>query len=67
MRRSALFTVMVKAADKAGRQLLRDFGASPWQKTGLLAPLKELIVPYVPRDYATVVSRAPTHSREQNN
>ena len=26
MRRSALINVMVKAADKAGRQLLRDFG-----------------------------------------
>lgn len=37
-------------------ELLRDFGASPWRKTGALAPLKELIVPYVPRDYASIVS-----------
>ncbi len=37
-------------------ELLRDFGASPWRKAGALAPLKELIVPYVPRDYASLTT-----------
>ena len=37
-------------------ELLRDFGASPWRKTGAFAPLKELIVPYGPRDYRTIVA-----------
>ncbi len=36
-------------------ELLRDFGASPWRKTGAFAPLKELIAPYEPRDYAAVL------------
>lgn len=40
-------------------ELLRDFGASPLRKTGTLAPVKELIVPYLPRDYAEVVSPEP--------
>ncbi|MBT6825559.1 MAG: NAD(P)-binding domain-containing protein, partial [Rhodospirillales bacterium] len=39
-------------------ELLRDFGASPWRKTGLFAPVKELIFPYEPRDYAKIVSGA---------
>ena len=37
-------------------ELLRDFDVSPLRKTGALAPLKELIVPYEPRDYASVIS-----------
>ena len=37
-------------------ELLRDFGAHPWRKTGLLAPIKELLEPYEPTDYATIVS-----------
>ena len=39
-------------------ELLRDFGASPWRKTGLFAPIKEFIFPYEPRDYAKIVSGA---------
>lgn len=38
-------------------ELLRDFGVNPLRKTGALAPLKELIAPYEPRDYASVVSQ----------
>lgn len=37
-------------------ELLRDLGVSPLRKTGILAPLKELIVPYEPSDYASVIS-----------
>ncbi|MDJ0893754.1 MAG: FAD-dependent oxidoreductase [Alphaproteobacteria bacterium] len=37
-------------------ELLRDFGANPRRKTGVLAPLKELIAPYEPKDYRTIVS-----------
>ncbi|MEE8517155.1 MAG: NAD(P)-binding domain-containing protein [Alphaproteobacteria bacterium] len=37
-------------------ELLCDFGADPMRKTGALAPLKELIAPYEPRDYATIVA-----------
>ncbi len=37
-------------------ELLPDFGANPRRKTGPLALLKELIAPYEPRDYATIVS-----------
>ncbi len=37
-------------------ELLRDFGANPNRKTGWFAPLKELIDPYEPNDYRTVVS-----------
>ena len=37
-------------------ELLRDFGANPKRKTGFFAPLKELIGPYVPSDYASIVS-----------
>ena len=37
-------------------ELVRDFGASPWRKTGAFAPLKELIAPYEPRDYASIVA-----------
>lgn len=37
-------------------ELLTDFGANPMRKTGVLAPLKELIAPYEPRDYATIVA-----------
>lgn len=38
-------------------ELLRDLGIDPLRKTGILAPLKELIVPYEPGDYAAVFSR----------
>ncbi|MCG8543786.1 MAG: hypothetical protein MJE12_06205 [Alphaproteobacteria bacterium] len=37
-------------------ELLRDIGANPLRKTGIFAPLKELIAPYEPRDYRTIVS-----------
>ena len=37
-------------------ELLRDFGADPLRKRGLLAPLKELFVPYQPSDYRSVVA-----------
>jgi len=37
-------------------ELLRDFGANPRRKTGVFAPLKELIDPYEPNDYKTIVS-----------
>lgn len=37
-------------------ELLSDFGANPLRKRGVLAPLKELIAPYEPSDYSTIVS-----------
>lgn len=37
-------------------ELLRDFGANPKRKTGLFAPLMELIGHYESRDYAEIVS-----------
>jgi hypothetical protein len=37
-------------------ELLRDFGANPLRKRGLLAPLKELLVPYQPSDYRAIVA-----------
>lgn len=37
-------------------ELLRDFGANPLRKTGIFAPLKELIFPYEPADYAPLLS-----------
>ena len=37
-------------------ELLRDLAISPLRKTGIFAPLKELIFPYEPRDYASIVS-----------
>jgi hypothetical protein len=37
-------------------ELLRDFGANPLRKRGILAPLKELFVPYQPSDYESIVS-----------
>ena len=37
-------------------ELLTDFGANPLRKRGILAPLKELIVPYQPCDYRVIVS-----------
>ena len=43
-------------------ELLRDFGANPLRKTGALAPLKELIVPYEPRDYASIFSAEKGHA-----
>jgi ferric-dicitrate binding protein FerR (iron transport regulator) len=39
-------------------ELLCDIGANPLRKTGVLAPLKELIVPYEPKDYASLLSEA---------
>ncbi len=35
-------------------ELLGDFGAHPLRKSGVLAPLKELIAPYEPSDYASL-------------
>jgi hypothetical protein len=37
-------------------ELLCDFGANPLRKRGILAPLKELIVPYQPSDYRAIVA-----------
>ncbi len=37
-------------------ELLKDFGANPLRKTGPLAPLKELIEPYEPKDYRAIVA-----------
>jgi len=37
-------------------ELLRDFGADPLRKRGVLAPLKELLAPYQSRDYREIVS-----------
>jgi hypothetical protein len=37
-------------------ELLGDFGADPFRKRGLLAPLKELLVPYQPSDYRAIVA-----------
>ena len=37
-------------------ELLRDFGVSPWRKRGVFAPLKEVVAPYEPKDYAQVVA-----------
>jgi dimethylaniline monooxygenase (N-oxide forming) len=37
-------------------ELLRDFGANPLRKRGVLAPLKELLVPYQPSDYRAIVA-----------
>ncbi len=37
-------------------ELVRDLGVNPLRKTGLFAPLKELIFPYEPKDYASIVS-----------
>lgn len=37
-------------------ELLRDFGADPLRKRGILAPLKELFVPYQPHDYREIVT-----------
>ena len=37
-------------------ELLTDFGANPLRKRGILAPLKELFVPYQPSDYESIVS-----------
>lgn len=37
-------------------ELLRDFGAIPLRKRGVLAPLKELLVPYQPSDYRSIVA-----------
>jgi len=38
-------------------ELLKDLGTSPLRKTGFFAPLKELVFPYEPKDYASLVSR----------
>ncbi|MEE8511433.1 MAG: FAD-dependent oxidoreductase [Acidiferrobacterales bacterium] len=37
-------------------ELLQDFGANPLRKRGILAPLKELFVPYQPSDYRSIVA-----------
>jgi dimethylaniline monooxygenase (N-oxide forming) len=37
-------------------ELLRDMGVTPKRKCGLFAPIKELLAPYQPSDYANVTS-----------
>lgn len=37
-------------------ELLRDFGADPFRKKGLFAPLKELLAPYQSSDYHDIAS-----------
>ena len=37
-------------------ELVKDMGVNPLRKTGFFAPLKELIFPYEPKDYASIVS-----------
>jgi hypothetical protein len=37
-------------------ELVRDVGANPLRKRGILAPLKELFVPYQPSDYRSIVA-----------
>jgi hypothetical protein len=37
-------------------ELLRDFGANPFRKRGVFAPLKELMAPYQSSDYRDIVS-----------
>jgi dimethylaniline monooxygenase (N-oxide forming) len=37
-------------------ELLKDLGENPLRKTGFFAPLKELIFPYQPNDYTSIVS-----------
>jgi hypothetical protein len=37
-------------------ELLKDFGANPRRKTGLLAWFKEIFAPYQPSDYRTIVA-----------
>ena len=37
-------------------ELLRDFGANPLRKRGVLAPLKELLFPYQSSDYRAIVA-----------
>ena len=37
-------------------ELVKDLGKNPLRKTGVFAPLKELIFAYEPKDYASIVS-----------
>ena len=37
-------------------ELVRDLGATPLRKLGFFAPLMELIAPYQPRDYRSIVA-----------
>lgn len=39
-------------------KLLKDFGASPFRKTGFFAPLKEIFSPYHASDYQTIITGA---------
>jgi dimethylaniline monooxygenase (N-oxide forming) len=39
-------------------ELLRDFGANPFRKRGVFAPLKELMAPYQSSDYRDIASGA---------
>jgi dimethylaniline monooxygenase (N-oxide forming) len=39
-------------------ELLRDFGANPFRKRGVFAPLKELMAPYQSSDYREIASGA---------
>ena len=37
-------------------ELVRDMGAPSLRKRGMLAPVKELVGPYEPRDYRGVIA-----------
>ena len=41
-------------------ELLKDLGVNPLRKTGFFAPVKELIFPYGPADYASLFDTKPT-------
>jgi dimethylaniline monooxygenase (N-oxide forming) len=45
-------------------ELLKDLGENPLRKKGLFAPLKELIFPYQPADYAAVVVPQGTSAQD---
>ena len=40
-------------------ELLKDMGFNPLRKTGFFAPVKELVFPYQPSDYASVIDSNP--------
>ena len=45
-----------KLMNQSTIERVTDFGANPLRKRGILAPLKELFVPYQPSDYELIVS-----------
>jgi ferric-dicitrate binding protein FerR (iron transport regulator) len=47
-------------------ELVNDLGENPLRKTGFFAPLKELIFPYEPKDYASIVSGEGDNGAESN-